>query len=132
MIFGPDGRPLVEPLPENEEGILYADIDLGMIAIAKSAADPVGHYSRPDVTRLLLNTDPNPVVEYFHRPMYEAKQHQPGPERKETKHLFPTMPWNSSGSKASQFWWSANLGGLFKMMCHADQFILLPGSCDNL
>jgi nitrilase len=77
MVFGPDGRPLAQPLPENEEGILYAEIDLGMISIAKSAADPVGHYSRPDVTRLLLNTDPNPVVERFHKPMHEAKE----PER---------------------------------------------------
>ena len=86
MIFGPDGRPLVEPLSENEEGILYADIDLAMIAIAKSAADPVGHYSRPDVTRLLLNTDPSPVVEHFYRPMHEVKQHPSAPERKEDKH----------------------------------------------
>jgi len=65
MIFGPDGRPLAEPLPEKAEGILYADIDLGAISIAKSAADPVGHYSRPDVTRLLLNPTPHQQVEYF-------------------------------------------------------------------
>lgn len=71
-IFGPDGRPLAEPLPEDAEGIMYAEINLGMIAIAKSAADPVGHYSRPDVTRLLLNTHPNPVVEYFRLPMGET------------------------------------------------------------
>jgi aliphatic nitrilase len=71
MIFGPDGRPLAEPLPENAEGILYADIDLGFISIAKSAADPAGHYSRPDVTRLLLNTTPMPRVEHFGTPMRE-------------------------------------------------------------
>jgi len=30
-------------LPENEEGIIYADIDLGMISLSKvSAADPAG------------------------------------------------------------------------------------------
>ena len=88
MIFGPDGRPLAEPLREDAEGIIYADIDLAMISIAKSAADPVGHYSRPDVTRLLLNTDPNPVVEHFHRPMYEAKRPEPPaePERRKDKH----------------------------------------------
>ncbi|MFF2518398.1 carbon-nitrogen hydrolase family protein [Streptomyces sp. NPDC058086] len=55
QIYGPDGSPLAEPLAEDAEGILYADIDLSAIAIAKAAADPVGHYSRPDATRLLLN-----------------------------------------------------------------------------
>jgi len=73
MIFGPDGRPLAEPLPEDAEGLVCADIDLGMISIAKSAADPVGHYPRPDVTRLLLNTASNPPVEYFHLPMHESQ-----------------------------------------------------------
>ena len=72
-IFGPDGQPLTEPLPEDVEGIIYADIDLGKISIAKTAADPVGHYSRPDVTRLLLNTTSSRVVENFHIPMYETQ-----------------------------------------------------------
>ena len=63
MIFGPDGAPLCDYLDENTEGLLYADIDLGAIAIAKSFADPAGHYSRPDVTRLLLNTSPVAPVE---------------------------------------------------------------------
>jgi aliphatic nitrilase len=36
-----------------------------MIAYAKSAADPVGHYSRPDVVRLMFNSNPNPVVMPF-------------------------------------------------------------------
>ena len=46
-----------EPLPEDQEGIVYADLDLGMISLAKAAADPAGHYARPDVTRLLLDQD---------------------------------------------------------------------------
>ena len=29
-----------------------------MIALAKAAADPAGHYARPDVTRLWLNKAP--------------------------------------------------------------------------
>ena len=33
-----------------------------MISIAKAAADPTGHYSRPDVTRLWLNREPAPRV----------------------------------------------------------------------
>lgn len=63
MVFGPDGSPLAEPIPQDCEGLLLADIDLGMIAYAKAAADPTGHYSRPDVARLLFNPDPSPVVE---------------------------------------------------------------------
>jgi nitrilase len=55
MIFGPDGRPLCEPLAEDVEGILYADLDPDAIRLAKGVADPAGHYSRPDVVRLLLN-----------------------------------------------------------------------------
>jgi nitrilase len=65
-IYGPDGAPLGTSLPENEEGIIFADIDLGVISLSKSAADPAGHYARPDVTRLLLNTTPgNRVVSFL-------------------------------------------------------------------
>jgi len=63
-IYGPDGRELAEPLPPDEEGILYAEIDLGAIAVAKAAADPAGHYARPDVTRLLLNRERRQPVEH--------------------------------------------------------------------
>ncbi|WP_428563342.1 MAG: carbon-nitrogen hydrolase family protein [Solidesulfovibrio sp. DCME] len=58
MIFGPDGAPLCQPIPEDREGILYADVDFAAIGLAKTAADPAGHYARPDVARLLLNTAP--------------------------------------------------------------------------
>ncbi|MFD6059485.1 carbon-nitrogen hydrolase family protein [Rhodococcus wratislaviensis] len=61
-IYGPEGSPLAQPLPETEEGILYADLHADLIAIAKSTADPVGHYSRPDVLRLLFNRNPAPNV----------------------------------------------------------------------
>jgi nitrilase len=62
QIHGPEGSVLAQPLEEHEEGILYPDLDFSRIAIAKSAADPVGHYSRPDVVWLLLNRPPSPVV----------------------------------------------------------------------
>ena len=65
QVYAPDGSPMCEPLPEDQDGLLFAELDLGAIAIAKSFADPVGHYSRPDVTRLLLNRSPQPPVEDF-------------------------------------------------------------------
>lgn len=65
MIYGPDGSPLSEPLGETEEGIVYAEVDLGIIGVAKAAYDPVGHYSRPDVLRLLFNGLPMPRMRTF-------------------------------------------------------------------
>ncbi|SPL70217.1 carbon-nitrogen hydrolase family protein [Acinetobacter stercoris] len=61
-IYGPDGRDLVEPLPETQEGLLIATLDLDNIIFAKAAADPVGHYSRPDVFQLLFNIHEMPKV----------------------------------------------------------------------
>ena len=58
MVFGPDGQPLVEHMPQDQEGILYADIDLSTIVIAKAAYDPSGHYSRGGVLRLMVNRSP--------------------------------------------------------------------------
>ena len=61
-IYAPDGQSIGNLLGETEEGLVMADIDLGMISLAKAAADPAGHYSRPDVTRLLLNRTPGDRV----------------------------------------------------------------------
>ena len=70
-IYGPDGQLLHEPLDEHAEGLVYADIDLGAISLAKAAADPAGHYARPDVTRLLLNKTPGDRVVAFSAPGVE-------------------------------------------------------------
>jgi nitrilase len=61
-IYGPDGKQISTDLPEDQEGLVYADIDLAAIALAKNAFDPAGHYSRSDVTRLLLDSRPRSVV----------------------------------------------------------------------
>lgn len=70
-IFAPDGQEIAERLAPDAEGLLYADLDLGMISLAKAAADPAGHYSRPDVTRLLLNKTPGDRVVPFSAPGVE-------------------------------------------------------------
>jgi nitrilase len=61
-IVGPDGEILAGPLVE-EEGILYAEIDAARARASRHQFDPVGHYSRPDVFQLVVQTHANrPVV----------------------------------------------------------------------
>jgi nitrilase len=55
VIYGPDGRALGETLPEDQEGILYADLDPTLITLAKATADPTGHYARADAVQLIVN-----------------------------------------------------------------------------
>lgn len=54
-VFGPDGKQLTEPTDPTFDGLIYCDIDLDLIDYAKAVADPVGHYSRPDLLRLLVD-----------------------------------------------------------------------------
>ncbi|KAJ1554791.1 hypothetical protein HK405_004066 [Cladochytrium tenue] len=57
-IYGPTGILLSPVLPETQDGIVYAEIDLLECMMAKTAADPGGHYARADITRLVLNDIP--------------------------------------------------------------------------
>ena len=57
VIIGPDGHCLAGPLG-TEEAILYADLDLGRIPAEHLTFDAVGHYGRPDVFTLTVNTAP--------------------------------------------------------------------------
>jgi nitrilase len=62
VIYGPDGRALCEILAEDQEGILYADLDPTLITLAKATADPVGHYGRGDAVQLVVNRRKRRVV----------------------------------------------------------------------
>ncbi|OAL39845.1 hypothetical protein AYO20_00757 [Fonsecaea nubica] len=57
-VFGPDGRQLTKDSDPYHDGLIYCDIDLDLIDRAKTLADPVGHYSRPDLLRLVVDDRP--------------------------------------------------------------------------
>lgn len=53
-IAGPNGEWLVEPIL-NKEGVFCHTLSLDKVYEERQNFDPVGHYSRPDVTQLTLN-----------------------------------------------------------------------------
>jgi nitrilase len=61
-IVSPLGEVMAGPLFD-QEGILYADLDLARVVEARFDFDPVGHYARPDVLRLMVNGQPLRSVE---------------------------------------------------------------------
>ena len=61
VIVSPFGEVLAGPLYD-QEGILYADLDMGEIVRGKVDFDVVGHYARPDVFQLIVNEKPMPPV----------------------------------------------------------------------
>jgi nitrilase len=63
VIVAPGGKIVAGPLHE-ELGILYAEIDLERVGVARRSLDVVGHYSRPDIFQLHVNTNPLRPVEF--------------------------------------------------------------------
>ncbi len=61
VIVGPNGELLAGPA-RHEETVLFAELDLTKVRSARRLFDPVGHYHRPDVFRLAVDTAPRPVV----------------------------------------------------------------------
>jgi nitrilase len=54
LVIGPDGKTAVGPMRQ-EVGVLYADIDLSAVGVARRSLDVAGHYSRPDIFELRVN-----------------------------------------------------------------------------
>ena len=59
VIVGPNAELLAGPA-RHEETILTADIDLDAVRAARRMFDPTGHYNRPDLFRLTVDTRPRP------------------------------------------------------------------------
>jgi predicted amidohydrolase len=62
-IIGPGGEFLAEPL-FNQAGFVSAEIDLRKVTSSKMVLDVTGHYSRPDVFQLKINTRPQKNIEW--------------------------------------------------------------------
>jgi nitrilase len=57
------GNVLVQPDFNVGETIHFVQLDLGQIGAAKFDLDIAGHYARPDIFRLLVNTKAQKPVE---------------------------------------------------------------------
>jgi len=62
-IAGPDGEWIVKPVL-HKEGLIIETIDFNRVLEERQNFDPVGHYSRPDVTKLTVNRERQSTVEY--------------------------------------------------------------------
>ncbi len=61
-VAAPNGEWIIEPIV-NEEGVFLAEIDLNRVYEERQNFDAAGHYSRPDVTKLIVNRNRQSIVE---------------------------------------------------------------------
>jgi len=57
VVVAPGGELVAGPM-HKEQGILYADIDVNKSSAAHRKLDVAGHYARPDIFKLHVNTSP--------------------------------------------------------------------------
>ncbi|AUP80205.1 carbon-nitrogen hydrolase family protein [Flavivirga eckloniae] len=62
-IAGPDGEWVIEPVLD-KEGLIIHTIDFNRVLEERQNFDPVGHYSRPDVTKLTVNRERQSTVAF--------------------------------------------------------------------
>ena len=63
VVVAPGGKIVAGPMRQ-ESGILYADIDVKKAGIAHRKLDVAGHYARPDIFELHVNTQPQSPVKF--------------------------------------------------------------------
>jgi len=62
-IAGPDGEWIVEPICARE-GVIMKTLDFNRVLEERQNFDPAGHYSRPDVTKLVVNRERQSTIEF--------------------------------------------------------------------
>ena len=62
-IAGPNGEWIIEPVL-HKEGLIYQELDFNRVYEERQNFDVVGHYSRPDVTKLTVNRERQSIVEF--------------------------------------------------------------------
>ncbi len=102
-IFGPDGRLITEPLID-DEGIVYAEIDLSKCIQPKQMHDIVGHYNRFDIFDLRVNqraNDPLTKINAVDPRPHQENQAEPdfGAVAKEQR--APKLPMAAAGARSS-------------------------------
>jgi nitrilase len=63
-VYGPDGRRLTKPIPADQEGFVYAELEMDRLVSIRHFADPVGHYSRPELLWLGVDRREKRCVRY--------------------------------------------------------------------
>jgi len=61
-IAGPDGEWIIEPVL-NDEGLIIRSIDFDRVFEERQNFDVSGHYSRPDVTKLMVNRERQQLID---------------------------------------------------------------------
>jgi nitrilase len=61
-LVGPNGEWIIEPVIDKEV-LLTAEINHSKVREERHNFDPVGHYSRPDVTKLIVNRERQNILD---------------------------------------------------------------------